>query len=181
MGIFLLSGVTLTIPASASAPTVPVLPSYPVTLTAYNAVPWQTDNDPFMTSSGLYSNPEIIVARSQDLVNELPFGTIIEIDGPSFPANSCGFNVVKPIVGYRIVADSMNARYTDRIDVLFDTGSNYTLADGRVKNAGTILGICNDSVVRVVGFIDISHLERVPETQAELEALVIGDTTLALK
>jgi 3D (Asp-Asp-Asp) domain-containing protein len=181
MGIFLLSGVTLTIPASASAPTVPVLPSYPVTLTAYNAVPGQTDNDPLVTASGLYSNPEIIAARSQDLSKELPFGTIIEINGPSSPMNSCGFNIVEPIVGYRIVADAMNARYTDRIDILFGTKSNYTMADGKEKNAGTVLGICNDSVVRVVGFIDISHPGRVPKTQTELAALVTGDTTLALK
>ncbi|MFA6349103.1 MAG: hypothetical protein WCX06_02875 [Candidatus Paceibacterota bacterium] len=182
MGFFLFSGATMAVPASASAPEVPPLPTHKVTLTAYNAVPEQTDSDPLVTASGAYSNPEIVAARSQDLAKDLPFGTIIEIDGPATSGNSCGFGIVEPIIGYRIIADTMNARYTDRIDVLFDTESNYTLANGKVKNAGMVLGICNGATVRVVGFVDIKNPKRLPKTQAELVALVRGASkTIALK
>lgn len=172
MGFFLLSGATMALPASANAPMVLALPGYAVTLTAYNAVPEQTDSDPLVTASGAYSNPEIIAARSQDLAKELPFGTIIEIDGPSEPGNSCGFSVVEPIIGYRIIADSMNARYTDRIDILFSTKSNYSMANGSTKNAGTVLGICDGVTVRIVGFVDLTHPNHIPETQTELAAIV---------
>ena len=56
MGFLLFSAATTAAPAQAAAPT---LPSYPVTLTAYNAVPEQTDSNPFETASGAYSNPEV--------------------------------------------------------------------------------------------------------------------------
>lgn len=184
MGFFLLSGATLAIPSPAGAPLapqLPALPSYAVTLTAYNAVPEQTDSDPLVTASGAYSNPEIVAARSQDLAKELPFGTIIEIDGPATAGNSCGFGIVEPIIGYRIIADTMNARYTSRIDVLFHTESNYTLAGGKVKNAGMVLGICNGATVRVVGFVNLKDQKRLPKTQVELAALVRGvSKTIAL-
>jgi len=178
MGLFFLSGATLALPASAGAPS---LPNYSVTLTAYNAVPEQTDDDPLITASGAYSNPEIIAARSQDLAKKLPFGSIIEIDGPATAQNNCGYGIVAPIVGYRVIADSMNSRFTDRIDILFHTKSNYVMAGGKKKNASDILGVCNSVTVRKVGFIDISHPDRLPKTQAELAAIVRGDNSLALK
>jgi 3D (Asp-Asp-Asp) domain-containing protein len=176
MGFFLLSGATLALPASASAPT---LPSYAVTVTAYNAVPEQTDDEPLVTASGLYSNPEIVAARSRNLSEELPFGTIIEIDGSTALKTSCGYKVVKPIIGYRIIADTMNARFTDRIDILFNTKSNYTI-DGNVKNAGDVLGICSGATVRVVGFVDLGHVSHIPKTQIEL-ASIVKNGGLALK
>lgn len=177
MGFLLLSGAAT--PSHAVAIIAPTVPNYPVTLTAYNAVPEQTDSDPFVTASGAYSNPEVVAARSRDLALELPFGTIIEIVGPSVPNNSCGYSIVAPIIGYRVIADTMNARYTDRIDILFHTTSNYTLAGGRVRNAGMVLGICSGATIRVVGHININ---RIPKTQAELAALVNGNSkALALK
>src|SRR3990167_7901425 len=131
MGFLLLSGATLgALPAQAGAPT---LPNYAVTLTAYNAVPEQTDSDPFTTASGAYSNPEVVAGRSRDLAQVLPFGTIIAVTGPSEASNTCGFNIVAPIIGYRVIADTMNARDTDRIDILFGARSNYLMADGSVK------------------------------------------------
>jgi len=168
MGFLLFSGAVgaSAVPALASAPT---LPNYAVTLTAYNAVPEQTDSDPFITASGAYSNPEVVAARSRDLKEELPFGTIIAIAGPSEADNTCGFNIVAPIIGYRVIADTMNARYTDRIDILFSTKSNYIMADGRTKNAGNILGICKGASVRVVGYVNPN---RIPKTQEALAALV---------
>lgn len=173
MGFFLFTGLP--------QPMLPVLPSYEVTLTAYNAVPSQTDSDPLVTASGIYSNPEIVAARSRDLAKELPFGTIIEINGPSVSGNTCGYEVVAPIIGYRIIADSMNARFTDRIDILFSTKSNYTMPDGKVKNAGKVLGICNDSTIRVVGFVDLTDSKHIPKTQNELATIVVGKDGLAIK
>lgn len=183
MGFLFLSGATFgALPARANAPMVPALPSYAVTLTAYNAVPEQTDGDPFTTASGAYSNPEVVAARSRDLAEELPFGTIIEVSQAPALHNSCGYSIVEPIIGYRVIADTMNARYTDRIDILFNTDSNYIMADGSVKNAGRILGICAGATVRVVGYVDITRPSRLPKTQMELATLVDGSgNTLALK
>lgn len=169
MGFLLLSGAISAMPVQASAPT---LPNYAVTLTAYNAVPEQTDGDPLVTASGSFSNPEVVAARSRDLAEELPFGTIIEIIGPSSPSNNCGYGIVEPIVGYRVIADTMNARYTNRIDILFNTKSNYIMKDGSVKNAGTILGICNGASIRVVGHVDIKNPNKLPRTQSQLASIV---------
>lgn len=182
MGFFLLSGALGALPAHVVAPLIPVVPSHTVTLTAYNAVKAQTDDDPLVTASGVYSNPEIIAARSRDLADELPFGTIIEIDATDASKEACGYDIVAPIVGYRVIADTMNPRYTDRIDILFSTKSNYTLKDGRVKNAGMVLGICNGVTIRVVGHIDLTNPKQLPKTQAELARIVRGDdNALAIK
>jgi len=167
MGFFFLSGLSTGMQAFA----MPVFPDYSVTLTAYNAVAAQTDNDPLVTASGAYANTDIVAARSRDLAVKLPFGTIIEIDGPSVPGNSCGYDVVKPLIGYRIIADSMNSRFTNRVDILFSTKSNYTMTDGKKKNAGTILGICNGANVHIVGFIDLSHPNHLPKLQKMIENL----------
>ncbi len=183
MAFLLFSSATFgALPAHANAPAMPDLPSYAVTLTAYNAVPEQTDSEPFITASGTYSNPEVVAARSSNLADELPFGTIVEITGPSGPNNSCGYNIVAPLVGYRVIADTMNARYANRIDILFSTKSNYLMADGSLKNASTILGICGGASIRVVGHINLTHPNRLPKTQEELAALVNGsDGPLAQK
>lgn len=179
MGFLLFSGTMSAPPSLVSAPSFSALPTHAVTLTAYNAVPEQTDSTPFETSSGAYSNPEVVAARSRDLAGDLPFGTIIEIIGPSSDIkNTCGYNIVAPIIGYRVIADTMNARYTSRIDILFDIESNYLVANGKVKNAGVILGICNGASIRVVGHVDI---KRIPKTQAELAFIVNGKKELAIK
>lgn len=176
MGFLLLSGAVGAVPTMATAPT---FPTYSVTLTAYNAVPAQTDDDPHITASGAYSNPQIIAARSRDLAEELPFGTVIALSGPSSdPKNTCGYSVVEDIVGYRVIADTMNAKFTKRIDVLFDTKANYIMADGKVKNAGKVLGICEGVTIRVVGNVDMN---RIPKTQSALAALVHAQNSLALK
>ncbi|MBU6490718.1 hypothetical protein KGQ25_00930 [Patescibacteria group bacterium] len=178
MGFFLFSSAFAALPAQAVAPTAFAPQMRSVTLTGYNAVPEQTDSNPLETASGAYSNPEIIAARSQDLAHELPFGTIIEVRGPSAKEHSCGYGIVSPVIGYRVIADTMNARYTNRIDVLFSTKSNYILADGSEKNAATILGICSGASIRVVGHVAINNL---PKTQAELADIVSGGNALALK
>lgn len=175
MGFLLLSG-----GSGAPTKTAPELPSYAVKMTAYNAVPEQTDESPFETASGAYSNPEVVAARSKDLGAELPFGTIIEFDGSNISRdNTCGFSVVARKVGYRVIADTMNARYINRIDVLFDTKADYATADKGMKNAAQILGICKGVTIRVVGHVDIN---RIPKTQVALAKLVrAGSGELALK
>ena len=159
-------------------PQKPVSGGYTVTLTAYNAVPEQTDESPFETASGLFSNPEIVAARSVNLANDLPFGTVIEFDGSSLSSKeTCGFGVVAPLVGYRVIADSMNSRFTDRIDILFPVDANYTNATGSV-NAAKVLGICQGVIIRVVGRI---NMKRPPQTQAELVEIVNGNLVALAK
>ena len=170
MGLFLLSSAVIAKPALAQAPTAPEPPSYTVTLTGYNAVPAQTKDDPFVTASGAYSNPAVVAARSQDMAGELPFGTIVRIDEPPATSTTCGYGMVAPIVGYRIIADTMNVRYHHRMDILFSTKAHYATAGG-TKNASTVLGVCPGATISVVGHVDISNI---PKTQAALVALVAG-------
>lgn len=144
-----------------------------VRLTGYNAVIEQTDSDPHITASGVKSNPEVVVARSRDLAETLPFGTVIEIK-TSAEARSCGFAQVEHLIGYRVVTDTMHSRKERQIDILFDTAKSISLGAKKV-NPAVALGIC-DSTVRVVGKIDIKDI---PETQADLAILV--NKSLALK
>lgn len=167
MGFLLLSG----IPAYAQAPAAATQPSYIVAMTAYNAVPEQTDGNPYETASGAYSNPEVVAARSQDLADELPFGTIIELDGPVALGGNCGYDAVVSSIGYRVIADTMNVRYTNRVDLLFSTKKEYRTVDKGMKNAAQVFGICKGVTIRVVGHVNIN---RIPKTQAELVKIVSG-------
>jgi hypothetical protein len=51
-------------PRTVAIPAPVIVPGYNVTLTAYNAVAAQTDDSPFETASGAYSNPEVIAATA---------------------------------------------------------------------------------------------------------------------
>lgn len=140
-----------------------------VRLTSYNAVAWQTDSTPGVTASGISSNPEVIAARSRDLASTLPFGTVVAIyrDGSDSP--SCGFRKVEHLIGYRVVADTMNARFTKRVDVELDAADRVSV--GGVKmNPSRALGVCGNVKVRVIGRIE--NLSDIPSTQEELQALV---------
>ncbi len=174
MGFLLLSGVASVTPTAPEVPQAPAGPRLEVAMTAYNAVPGQTDEDPFTTASGAYSNPEVVAARSRDLAEELPFGTVIAIEGPEDSQHGCGFEVVSPLLGYRVIADTMNARYTNRIDVLFDTDANYILSNGKSINASNIMGVCKGVTVRVVGRLDPKRMHKLPKTQEELVEAVIA-------
>ena len=178
MGAFLLSSMVLAgSPAQAVAPS---LPAYSVNLTGYNAVPSQTDGDPLITADGGPSNPSVVAARSRDLAAELPFGTIIELDGPTgADSNNCGFDSVAPLIGYRVITDTMNARIHNTVDILFPIKANYILNDGRTINASWLLGSCKSVTIRVVGHIDLTHPDTLPTTQADLAALV-QQSSLAL-
>lgn len=182
MGAFLL--VLPFVAASAErggAYATPAITAYSVALTGYNAVPSQTDIDPLITANGGRANALVVAARSRDLAEELPFGTVIAIDGPTgADSANCGFDSVAPLIGYRVITDTMNARISNTVDILFDTKANYLLNDGRTVNASTLLGSCADVSIRVVGHIDLTHVGNLPKTQAELAALVTKPN-LALK
>lgn len=149
--------------------------AYVVGLTAYNAVPAQTDGDPFTTASGAYSNPEVVAARSVDLAADLPFGTVVEITRTAKDTPGCQFGVVEHLIGYRVIADSMNPRISNHVDVLFAADETVSTG-GRVMNPARALGVCTQVNVRVVGSVNIKN---VPATQAELAKLVAG-TALAV-
>lgn len=142
--------------ASVQAPAL-VQPTYSVAMTGYNAVPGQTDDNPEITASGAYSDPDIVAARSQDLAEELPFGTVIQIDAAS-STPGCGYSAVGDDIGLRVIADTMNARMHNKIDILFNG----------YRTART-LGVCDRVQIRVVGMVDISH---VPKTQNDLRVAV---------
>lgn len=179
MGFLLFSGPILP-QTKPTGPQEETSKNFVVTVTAYNAVPEQTDNTPHETASGAFSNSELIVARSRNLADTLPFGTIIEFDASNTSSwESCGYHVVEPVVGYRVIADTMNARYTDRVDILFGTKKEYVADDGATKNAAEVLGVCSGITVRVVGFVDI---RKMPSSQKELVAIVEGrGKSLSLK
>ncbi len=177
MGAFLLLGSPFA--ALSAGNPAESAPNYSVTLTGYNAVPAQTKADPSTTANGGPSNSAVVAARSRDLASELPYGTIIAIDGPTATSTTCGWDSVSPLIGYRVITDSMNERIKNTVDVLFSTKANYTLSDGHKVNASTLLGTCAVSI-RVVGSIDLTHVGDLPKTQADLVALV-DNSGLALK
>jgi len=144
--------------------------TYTVKLTGYNALEAQTDADPFTTASGLYSNPEIIVAKSRDL--DLPFGTVIAINSENRKnTGSCGVEVVSDLIGYRVIGDVTHARKSKQIDVLLDHTKPVDL-NGKKLNPSIILGICEGVEIKVVGHID--DLANVPKTQKGLAKLIEG-------
>ncbi len=183
-GFFVWTGMTAsTTPIITPAPTPPLVESTAplvqakkstsrsVKLTAYNAVPEQTDDTPFITASGIKTNHETIAARSRDLADALPFGTIIALESPQ-KSNSCGFSVVDHLIGYRVIADTMHERKREQIDILLNENDTVMIGvSGQPKketNPARALGICHVTY-RVVGKISIKD---VPETQAELAAMV---------
>lgn len=182
MGIFLLSAPAYaesnSVAAAVAAPKLHAAgsgPSYRVTLTGYNAVPGQTDSTPDETASGAFSNPEVVAARSVDLADELPFGTVVSIEPSAQQPGSCGYSLVKGSIGLRVIADSMNPKVRNKVDVLFDTSDRVT-AGSRTVNAAIALGACKVTV-RVVGHVAIAGI---PRTQAELADALIGGSVLAV-
>jgi len=78
-------------------------PSYVmrVMASAYNSVPGQTDDTPFITANGTHVHDGVIAA------NFLPMGTLLKI--PDYYGDQVF-----------IVADRMNKRYDKRIDIWMD-------------------------------------------------------------
>jgi 3D (Asp-Asp-Asp) domain-containing protein len=156
---------------SAGHASAPELPSYTVDLTAYNAVAAQTDSDPFTTASGAYSNPEVVVARSNDLAEKLPFGTIIAIIPAATSTPDCGLKVVSGTIGYRVIADTMNQRFTNTLDVLLPTDATVTVG-GKTYSTARALGSCKGVAIKVVGHIDLTNVANLPKDQKTLAQMV---------
>lgn len=148
------------------APVTPKIETISVRLTGYNALAEQTDGDPEVTASGASSNPEVIVARSRDLADTLPYGTVISIEVPN-DAVSCGFAEVEHLIGYRVLADTMSERKLKQIDVMFNKSDKVRI-DGKIRNPAVAVGVCKANI-RVVGKI---ALKDIPDTQAELTIMV---------
>jgi 3D (Asp-Asp-Asp) domain-containing protein len=144
-------------------------------MTGYNAVVGQTDEDPTTTASGAFSNPDIVAARSVDLADELPYGTVIAITAAS-STRTCGLSLIEDKIGLRVIADSMHPRMKNKVDVMLNE-KDTILAKGKQMNPALILGMCKNVQIAVVGSIDIRHM---PKTQEEL-ADAIGFTRLASK
>ena len=161
---------TLAAPKVAYAP-------FTTKLTAYNAVPSQTDSNPFTTASGAFSNPEVVAARSGDLAYKLPYGTVIKIERELADTPNCNYSLVESQVGYRVIADAMNTRIVNTVDILLDQNKTVPY-QGRQINPGRALGICGSATITVVGKIDVKDI---PSTQAELAAMVEGNTVLAIR
>lgn len=179
LGLFLLSGAT-------SANTMANLPNigqeapktYSVAMTGYNAVPEQTDGEPSTTASGAFSNPDIVAARSVDLADELPFGTVIEIvpsEATSTP--NCGLSNVEPFLGYRVIADAMNGRKRNQVDILFDSDVSARVG-GKRMNPAITLGKCSNVSIRVVGHVDV---RKMPKSQIELMSAIGFATPLSVR
>jgi hypothetical protein len=149
-----------------------------VTLTSYNAVADQTSSTPWITASGAASNPQVIAARSRGLASELPFGTIIAVMGPSSADDGpyCGYDAVSHLIGYRVIADTTNARFTrPRIDIQLNQNDKVDVG-GKLINPSVALGACTGVQIQVVGYV---NPQNIPSTQAGLAALVNSSQNLA--
>lgn len=169
MGFFVYSNLSLASVSVDAMKQAPILePTYPtlnVSMTGYNAVPEQTDSDPYTTASGAYSNPEVIAARSVDLADELPFGTVIEVVANSASTTpNCGIGVVEEHLGLRVIADSMHPRKRNQIDLLF-IDDKVIRARGTYVNPAVAFGVCKDIEIRIVGKIEVKNI---PKTQQAL-------------
>jgi 3D (Asp-Asp-Asp) domain-containing protein len=170
---FLLLTATPSADASTTSPVVKAYgPELTVNMTGYNAVPGQTDGDPFTTASGAYSDPNIVAARSVDLAKKLPFGTVIAIESAS-DSSWCGYNPVSHLIGLRVIADSMNPKMHNKVDILLPQSAP---VGGREANPARVLGMCKGVTIRVVGRIAIANI---PKTQSGLAAMVGTNGELA--
>ena len=182
-GVFLLQSFVPVASALATepveeTPAQPIYPTYSVSMTAYNAVPGQTDSTPDRTSIGAYTNPDIIAARSVDLADELPYGTVIEIVPVSTSTpfdHKCGREVVEHQIGLRVIADSMNSRMRNKVDLLMDMQDKVKV-NGKAINPARAFGLCKNVEIKVVGRIDT---KKMPKTQDELK-LALETRNIAL-
>ena len=147
-----------------------------VRLTAYNAVPEQTDEDPTVTASGIPSNSEVIAARSHDLASTLPFGTVIAVYRDADDTPGCNYNKVKHLIGYRVIADTTNVRFTKRVDIEFGNDDR-VVVEGKRMNPSRALGLCSGVSIQILGKL---RLQDVPDTQEALIQMVRTSKQLAL-
>jgi hypothetical protein len=82
---------------------------------------------------------------------------------------------VEDQIGYRVIADAMNPRITNTVDVLMNQHAKVWV-DGRMVNPALAVGRCDAVTVTVVGKLAISEI---PQTQAQLATIVEGSSELA--
>ena len=87
----------------------------PVEMTAYTSVPSQTDGTPNLTASGAPPGPGT-VAVSRDLLRRFPYGSAVVVLSVSGPGCG-GWTPDAPLT----VADTMNARIRNHVDVWLET------------------------------------------------------------
>jgi len=96
--------------------------TYEVTATMYNAVAGQCDSDPFLTAGMFKINPKKAsehkwIAMSRDMIarwgGDFHYGDYVKIEGAGHKDGV-----------YRVV-DTMNKRFTNRIDFLETTGTKH--------------------------------------------------------
>lgn len=100
-----------------------------VTATVYHAVPSQCNDDYLTTASGreicstdsAYSHRYVAVSR--DLLEEFPYGTLIEV---------CGCDV-EEYNGVWTVADTMNRRYEKAVDFLINPDMRMTKCECEIE------------------------------------------------
>ena len=86
-----------------------------VIITIYYAIAAQTDSTPLITASGYnIVGDDKIIAVSRDLLKEFPYGTKVEVC-----CSGCYYE------GEYVVEDTMNKRFTNRIDILTTPEQEY--------------------------------------------------------
>ena len=177
IGLLLLPSASTTVtnaqPWTKGSPEAPTYSyqEYSVSMTGYEAVVGQTDDTPFITSSGLRVNPEVGAAASRDLLKkDLPYGTIIQLvpGAAELATGGCELPDVKDYIQYRVITDTMHQKHTEHVDILFSPEDRVKIGSNTLSIARAI-GWCNDVSIRVVGHVDMKN---VPETQKELKAIV---------
>ncbi len=166
-GLFPIAQAMVTDPVEET-PSEPTYPTLTVKMTAYNALPGQTDDTPFTTSIGAYTNTDIIAARSKDLADELPYGTVIEVVPVSTstkPDVNCGRDVVHDQIGLRVIGDAMNPRITNTVDILLDH-KELVQVGKKKRNPAKAFGMCKNVTIKIVGKI---NTKKMPKTQDELK------------
>jgi 3D (Asp-Asp-Asp) domain-containing protein len=89
----------------------PILDGLPVTITAYTSEVRWTDEEPFVTATGRWVGPGI-VALSRDLIRTYTPGAPFDY----------GDRVWIPGLGEFQVEDTLNRRYTQRVDIWVNSG-----------------------------------------------------------
>jgi hypothetical protein len=115
-----------------------------------------------------------MAARSQDLGDELPFGTVVAVEAAT-SSPDCGYTKVGQLIGLRVIADAMNLKMKNKIDIMFP--QKVTTASGKTENPAVVLGICKDVTIQVVGHIDPSNI---PHTQGALASMLDQSSGLAV-
>jgi hypothetical protein len=88
----------------------------------------------------------------------------------------CGYDTVSRLIGYRVIADTTNARFiSPRIDIQLDQNDKVNVG-GKLTNPSVALGACTGVQIAVVGYVDPANI---PATQAGLAALVQNSQSLA--